>query len=67
MKKHYTAEQKAKIVIEILKEERSIAQIASEQSIHPNQLYKWKALATEKLSDIFEDERKSEKAQQTEH
>ncbi|PJB65879.1 MAG: IS3 family transposase, partial [Anaerolineae bacterium CG_4_9_14_3_um_filter_57_17] len=55
MKKHYTAEQKAKIVIEILKEERSIAQIASEQSIHPNQLYKWKALATEKLSDIFED------------
>jgi len=35
MKKHYTAEQKAKIVIEILKEERSIAQIASEQSIHP--------------------------------
>ena len=67
MKKHYTAEQKAKIVIEILKEERSIAQIASEQSIHPNQLYKWKALATEKLSDIFEDERKSEKAQQAEH
>lgn len=67
MKKHYTAEQKAKIVLEILKEERSIAQIASEQSIHPNQLYKWKALAIEKLSEVFEDERKSEQAQKAEH
>jgi len=67
MKKHYTAAQKAKIVLEILKEERTIAQIASEHSIHPNQLYKWKNLAIEKLSDIFEDERKSEKAQQAEH
>ena len=67
MKKHYTAEQKAKIVLEILKEERSIAQIASEESIHPNQLYKWKALAIEKLCDVFADERKSEQAQKAEH
>ena len=67
MKKHYTAEQKAKIVLEILKEERTMAQIASEHSIHPNQLYKWKALAIEKLSDIFEDERKNEQAQKAEH
>ena len=67
MKKHYTAEQKAKIVLEILKEERSIAQIASEQSIHPNQLYKWKALAIEKLSEVFADERKTEQAQKAEH
>ena len=67
MKKHYTAEQKAKIVLEILKEERTIAQIASEQSIHPNQLYKWKAMAIEKLSEVFEDERKNEQAQKAEH
>jgi len=67
MKKHYTAQQKAKVVLEILKEERSIAQIASEHGIHPNQLYKWKALTLEKLPDIFEDERKDEKAQKAEH
>jgi transposase-like protein len=65
MKKHYTAEQKAKIVLEILKEERTIAQIASEHSIHPNQLYKWKALAIEKLSDLFEDEHKNEQVRST--
>jgi transposase-like protein len=67
MKKHYTAEQKAKIVLEILKEERSVAQIASENSIHPNQLHKWKALAIEKMPGIFEDERKNEQAQKAEH
>jgi transposase-like protein len=67
MKKHYTAQQKAKVVLEILKEERSIAQIASEHGIHPNQLYKWKALTLEKLPDIFEDERKDEKTQKAEH
>ena len=67
MKKHYTAQQKAKIALEILKEGRSIAQIASEHGIHPNQLYKWKAQALEKLPDIFEDERKDEKAQKAEH
>jgi transposase-like protein len=67
MKKHYTAQQKAKIVLEILQEERSIAQIASEYGIHSNQLYKWKALALEKFPDIFEDARKDEKAQKAEH
>ena len=67
MKKHYTAQQKAKIVLEILKEERSIAQIASEHGIHSNQLYKWKAQTLEKFPDIFEDERKDEKTQKAEH
>ena len=67
MKKHYTARQKAKIVLEILKEERSIAQIASEYGIHANQLYKWKAQAIEKLPDVFEDERKDVRLQKAEH
>ena len=66
MKKHYTAAQKAKIVLEILKEERSVAQIASGNSIHPNQLYKWKNLVIEKMPSLFEDEHKNEKAQQAE-
>jgi len=67
MRKHYTAEEKAKIVLEILKEERTITQIASEHGIHPNQLSRWKTLAVEKLSDLFGDERKNEQAQQAEH
>jgi transposase-like protein len=67
MRKKYTAKKKAQIVLEILKEERSIAQIASEYGIHPNQLYKWKAQALEGLSTLFEDERKTEKALRASH
>ena len=67
MRKKYTAKKKAQIVLEILKEERPVAQIASEYGIHPNQLYKWKAQALEGLPHLFEDERKSEKALQAAH
>jgi transposase-like protein len=61
MRTHYTAKQKAQIVLEILKEERSVSQIASAYGIHTNQLYKWKARALEGLPDVFDDERKGEK------
>ena len=61
MRTRYTAKQKAQIVLEILKEERSVAQIASAYGIHPNQLYKWKAQALEGLPGVFDDEHKGEK------
>ena len=67
MRKQYTAKQKAQIALEILKEERTIAQIASEYGIHPNQLYRWKARALEGLPGLFEDEHKTEKAIKAEH
>ena len=61
MRKQYTAKQKAQIVLEILKEERPIAQIATQYGIHPNQLYKWKAQALAGLPGLFEDDRKTDK------
>ena len=67
MRKRYTAKKKAQIVLEILKEERPISQIASEYGIHPNQLYKWKAQALEGLPNLFEGERKTEKALRAAH
>jgi putative transposase len=67
MRKRYTAKQKAQIVLEILKEERPITQIASEYSIHPNQLYKWKAQALEGLPKVFEDDHKGEKTLKSVH
>ena len=67
MRKRYTSKKKAQIVLEILKEEQTIAQIASEYGVHPNQLYKWRAQALENLSVLFEDERKGEKALKAEH
>jgi transposase-like protein len=67
MRKRYTAKQKAQIVLEVLKEERPIAQISSEYGIHPNQLYRWKAQALEGLPGLFEDDRKTEKTLKAAH
>jgi len=54
-RKQYPAELKAKIVLEILKEEKSIAQIASEYGIHPSVLNRWRNTAVEKLPYLFTD------------
>lgn len=54
MRKQYTAAFKAKVVQEILKEEKILAQIAAEYEVHPTQLKKWRALALEGLPSLFE-------------
>ena len=66
-KTHFTANQKAQIVLEILREDKTIAQIASESNIHPNQLHRWKKQALENFSQLFEEDRKGEKAREAEH
>src|SRR3972149_11227562 len=63
MRRHFTASQKAQIVLEILKEEKTISQIASERGVHPNQLHRWKAQALGGLPRLFENDHKTEKAQ----
>jgi len=52
----YTADQKAQIVLEVLKEEQTLAQIAGTYKIHSNMLRKWKAQAIERLPVVFSDE-----------
>jgi transposase-like protein len=53
---HYTPEQKAQIVLELLREEQTIGQIASSHDIHVNMLRKWKAQALEHLPSVFNNE-----------
>lgn len=62
-RKKYTAKQKAQIVIELLKEEKSVAQISSEYNIHPNQLYRWKQQGLENFYEVFENRRKQDRQQ----
>ncbi|EFH84439.1 transposase IS3/IS911 family protein [Ktedonobacter racemifer DSM 44963] len=54
MRKQYTAAFKAKVVQELLKEEKTIAQIALEYEVHPTQLKNWRAQALEGLPSLFE-------------
>ena len=62
MKKHYTATFKAKVVQEMLKEEKTLAQLAAEYEVSSKQLGRWKTLALENLPRLFEAE--VEKVQQ---
>jgi transposase len=55
-KKHYTAEFKAKVVMEILKEEKTVSQLSSEHGIHSSQLYKWKDQVLVGLPNIFNEQ-----------
>jgi transposase len=66
-RKTFTANQKSQIVLEMLREDKSVAQIASENNIHPNQLHRWKKQALENFAQLFEEDRKSEKAREAEH
>lgn len=54
MRKQYTSAFKAKVVQELLKEEKTFAQIASEYEVHPTQLKNWKTIALEGMPSLFE-------------
>jgi len=54
MRKQYTAAFKAKVVQELLKEEKTFAPIATEYEVHPTQLKEWRARAVEGLPSLFE-------------
>jgi putative transposase len=49
----HTATFKAQVVLEMLKEEKTVAQIAAEYSIHPGQLHRWKRQALENFPQLF--------------
>jgi transposase len=58
--KHYSADEKVKIVMEALTGELTIAQITSKYGVHANQIYRWKKEAVESMVLGFKS--KSQKA-----
>lgn len=54
MKKSYTATFKAQLVLELLKETKTIAQLATEHGVHPNVLRTWRDQAIKELPAVFE-------------
>jgi putative transposase len=57
-KRKFTAELKSKMVLEMLKEEKSVAEISGEYEIHPAQLNRWKREAIEAFPQLFMDKQK---------
>ena len=61
MKKNYTPEFKTKVVLELLREELTIGQLAAGYGIHPNLVGKWRNTALEGLPELLSDRRKRDK------
>jgi len=52
-KNQYSPEEKLKIVLEALKEERLITDIASEYGLHPSVIHRWKKELLESADRVF--------------
>ena len=52
-RRKHTPAFKAKVALEAVKEDRTIAELASEFEVHPNQISQWKKLLQETVASIF--------------
>ena len=72
-KRTFTPEFKTRVVLEVLKEEKTLSEIASIYEVHPNLLRGWKKEFLSKASSIFEetkhrkDNRQKDKEAEAEH
>lgn len=59
MSKHnkISKEEKAKIVMTVLRGEKTVAEIASQYAVHPNLISRWKQQAVNNMAELFEDGR----------
>lgn len=57
----YTPEQKAKVVLELLKEEKTMSQLATQYKVTPKTIQNWKRQFLENASRAFEDDGTSSK------
>ena len=53
MRKSYSSAFKVQIVRELLKEEKSVSQLAAEHGLHPDRLYRWREIALTGLPTLF--------------
>ena len=52
-RKRYDSRFKAQVAIEAIKNQQTIAQIASEYGVHPNQVSQWKKQVLDQLPHLF--------------
>ena len=56
-RKSYNSAFKAKVALEAIKKEKTIAQLSSEYGVHANQINQWKKRLLEELPEIFSKKR----------
>ena len=58
VRRNHSASFKAKVALEAIKNEKTIAQLSSEYGVHSNQISKWKQHMVRELPGIFTGKRK---------
>ena len=53
IRRNHGAAFKTKVVLEAIKDDRTLAELASEYKVHPNQISKWKKQFQENVANIF--------------
>ena len=65
-KRKFSSEFKVRLVLEILREERTLGEIAREYEINPNQLAKWRNEFLERAPRVFDDPKAEKERHKTE-
>ncbi len=65
-RKNYTATEKAKIALEVLKGKVTQSEITSKYGVHSTQILSWKKQLLEALPEIFSDKRREKNKDQEE-
>jgi len=60
-RRSHDASFKVRVVLEAIKESKTLAELGSEFSIHPNQIRNWKNEFLEKASGVFSENQDNEK------
>lgn len=55
-RRKFTPQEKSKIVLEVLREEKTLSQIAAEYQVHPNVISRWKAEFMNNADKVFSKE-----------
>ncbi len=61
-RRNHTASYKAKVALTALRGDKTLAELAKQFDVHPNQIADWKARLQEGAAGVFGEERASEQA-----